>query len=397
MGRFAPESLFRVVFVSTAIAWISACSMHVIGPANSTPQPASKGSSHLAVADSQNFRVLVYDAPFVTGESASLVLGQPDFTHRNSSSQPSASEFEFPVDVAVDDGGNLWVADSMGDRIVEFKPPLTSGMNASLVMGSNHPSSIAFDSAGNLWVAGGTTVSEFTPPFASDRQPTLTIGAYTTCDPGPYHLYIPPSASATTLCAPSGIAFDSRGDLWVSDFYDLRVLEFVPPFSNGMAASLELGQPLATAFTSNSPQALSASSMCGPEGVAFDSAGNLWLADQECSRVLEFSPPFSNGMAAKLVLGQSGFTQGQLYKFPPAGANTQGHPAALWFDGNGNLMVADSSNGRVLTYTPPFSNGMSASSVLGVPNMTTAGNNCLRTLSETSADALCFPAGGATF
>lgn len=397
MRSFAPWPLFRVVLVSTASAWLCACSTRVIGPGNSTPQPTSQGNSHLAVADSQNYRVLIYDAPFVTGESASLVLGQPDFTHRDSSNQPSASEFGFPVDVVVDRTGNLWVADSMGDRIVEFKPPLISGMDASLVMNSYHPTSIAFDSAGNLWVTGATTVSEFTPPFASDMQPTLTIGAYSTCDPGPYHLYIPPSASATTLCAPSGITFDPKGNLWVSDFFNLRVLEFVPPFSSGMAASLELGQPLATAFTSNSPQAVSARSMCGPEGVAFDSAGNLWLADQECSRVLEFSPPFSNGMAAKLVLGQPDFTQGQLYKFPPAGPNTQGHPAGLWFDGNGNLMVADSSNGRVLTYTPPFSNGMSATSVLGVPNMTTAGNNCQRILSETSADALCFPDGGATF
>ena len=38
-------------------------------------------------------------------------------------------------------------------------------------------------------------------------------------------------------------AFDGSGNLWVADAFNQRVLEYTPPFSNGMAASLELGQP----------------------------------------------------------------------------------------------------------------------------------------------------------
>lgn len=171
----------------------------------------------------------------------------------------------------MDPAGNIWVADSMGSRVLEFQPPFTNGMDASLVIGIGFPVSIAFNSKGNLWVDDETAseILEFTAPFANDMKPTVNIGAYTTCDPGPYHLYIPPSASGTTPCGHSGIAFDAKGDLWVSDFYNLRVLEFVPPFSDGMAASLELGQPAATAITSNSSQGVSADSLPLRCGVRF--------------------------------------------------------------------------------------------------------------------------------
>jgi sugar lactone lactonase YvrE len=350
------------------------------------------------VADAENFRVLIYNAPFTTGESATVVFGQPDFNQRNSANPNTAGTFGFPVDVAVDTAGDIWVADSMGSRVLEFKPPFRNGMDASLVISGGFPSSIAFDRKGDLWVANLTELLEYAPPFASGTQPAVVIGAYTSCDPGPYHLYIPPFASATTLCAPEAIAFDAKGDLWVGDFYDLRVLEFVPPFSNGMAASLELGQPAATAFTSNSSQGISATSVCGPGGLAIDSAGDIWVADSSCSRVLEFSPPFFNGMAASLVLGHPDFTQGSPSGIPPAEPDTLSYPVGLWFDGKGNLIVSDSSNGRVLIYAPPFSNGVSATTALGVPDLTTKGNPCLQGGPLTpAADTLCYPLRAVTF
>jgi len=360
--------------------------------------PSSAGNSHMVVADSENFRVLIYDAPFTTGASASVVLGQPDFSTRNEPNIPTASQFGYPVDVAVDGSGDIWVADSMGSRVVEFKPPFTNGMVPSLVISGGYPSALAFDRKGNLWVADVGNVAEFTPPFTSGMQASVVIGAYTSCDPGPYHLYIPPSASANTFCGPSGIAFDATGDLWVSDFYDLRVLEFVPPFTTGMNASLELGQPAATAFTSNSSQPLSATSLCGAEGLAWDSSGNLWVADAICNRVLEYAPPFSNGMAASLVLGQPDFTHGaNELPLPPPEPNTLTGPSNLWFDRNGDLMISDGgTHSRVVIFTPPFSTGMDASAVIGQPNMTTVGDTCEGS-SGTAGNSLCFPDGGVTY
>lgn len=372
---------------------------------------SSSSNLHLAIADFEDSRVLLYKAPFSTGENASVALGQPDFSNRNAPVIPAANTLAYPAGVTVDSSGNLWVADSWDCRVLEFQPPFTNGMDASLVIGQptletvtsqhyacaifNTPVAVAFDSHGNLWVDDGwaSLISEFTPPFTTGMQPTLTIGQVSPCDIG-YKNYVPPYASATTLCGPDAIAFDAKGDLWVSDSADLRVLEFAPPFSSGMAASLELGQPPATAFTSNAPQPPSATSFCAPQGLSFDSSGNLWVAD--CDRVLEFVPPFSNDMAASLVLGQPNFTQGLNEAPVPPAANTLAGPVGLWFESNGNLMVSDSGNGRVLIFTPPFHNDMDATTVIGLPSMTSAGNACLND-QPPGANTLCLPEGGVAF
>lgn len=73
-----------------------------------------------------------------------------------------------PEAVAVDSAGNLFVADTQGNRVLMFKPPFATGMNASAVLGQanfndnqpgaalnqmNFPRGLGFDSAGNLLVA----------------------------------------------------------------------------------------------------------------------------------------------------------------------------------------------------------------------------------------------------
>jgi len=45
-----------------------------------------------------------------------------------------------------------------------------------------------------------------------------------------------------------------------------------------------------------------------PKRVAVDGVGNVFVSDSGNNRVVEFSPPLSNGKAATLVLGQSTLT-----------------------------------------------------------------------------------------
>jgi DNA-binding beta-propeller fold protein YncE len=79
-----------------------------------------------------------------------------------------------------------------------------------------------------------------------------------------------------------------------------------------MNANLVLGQSV---FTSSQGQAITtANSLYYPYDARFDPTGNLWVADCGNDRVLRYAQPFSNGMAANLVLGQPGVTT----RLPPA-------------------------------------------------------------------------------
>ncbi len=90
------------------------------------------------------------------------------------------------------------------------------------------------------------------------------------------------------------------GALVVCALFVLNPL-IVSAFYNGEAASIVIGQ---SNFTSNS-YSTSQTGIALPMGAAFDSSGNLWVADSHNSRILEFESPFTNGEAASVVLGQT--------------------------------------------------------------------------------------------
>src|SRR5205807_8230586 len=99
--------------------------------------------------------------------------------------------------------------------------------------------------------------------------------------------------TASTLSIPAGAAFDSSGNLGVIDQINNRMLKYTTPFSNGQAASLVLGQTTFTLNTANQGFAPTASTIYFPIGLAFDSSGNLWISDAGNNRVLEYVPTTS--------------------------------------------------------------------------------------------------------
>jgi hypothetical protein len=156
------------------------------------------------------------------------------------------------------------------------------------------------------------------------------------------------ATSSRSLGYISDLTFDSRGNLWVADIDENRVLEYTPPFTNGKAAAIVIGQKDFESNNRITPP--TSSSLYYPRGLTFDSRGNLWVADSENSRVLEYTPPFTNGKAAAIVIGQKDFKSS---KIVPVSASSLSYPAGLTFDSNGNLWVADSSNHRVLGFSLP--------------------------------------------
>jgi len=318
------------------------------GPSGSVVDAAG----NLYVADTGNCRVLKFTPPFNNGMSATLVLGQANLTSGCVPGvAPTASTLAAVTALAFDGSGNLWVADNGNSRVLEYTAPFSNGMAAALAIGQPStsasgcnqgagqaapsattlcmpglpnfpPSYLAFDSAGNLWVGdeGNSRALKYSAPFSTGMAAGLVIGQanFTSNSSG---ACLP---SATEMCSASGVAFDHSGNLWVGDDSNCRVLEFVPPFSTNMAASVELGQPAgANQFTEScSVNVTTQDVLFDAVGLAFDSSGNLFVGDRGNNRTMVFSPPFSSGMNAALVIGQANFTSGGSATPPTAGSQS---------------------------------------------------------------------------
>ena len=283
---------------------------------------------------------------FSNGQAATIVLGQNTFTTRTPTT--TATGLDWPSGIAFDSSGNLWVAESHNSRVLMYpKANLgTSGSSATIVLGQNSlttntaditatglnwPMGIAFDSSGNLWVVDTYNSRVLMYPKAnlgtSGSSATIMLGLNT-------FTTITPATTATVLYGPDSIAFDSSGNLWVTDNLNNRVLMY--PKANlgtsSSSATIVLGQNTFTTRTAD----ITATGLHDPSGIAFDSSGNLWVADFLNNRVLMYSDGdtdpttnnFVNGEAATIVLGQNTFTTNH----NNGGASSLFQPLCIAFD-----------------------------------------------------------------
>ena len=187
--------------------------------------------------------------------------------------------------------------------------------------------------------------------------------------------------SANSLHDPDGLASDSSGNLYVSDQQNSRVL-FYPAGST--TATRVYGQGGSFTTGNGNKGGISANSLNGPYGIALDSNGNLYVADYGNNRVL-FYPAGST--TATRVYGQGGSFTTNTTNNGGISANSLDLPTAVALDSSGNLYVADQYNNRVLFYP---SGSTTATRVYGQGgSFSTGGAN----KGGISANSLAFPTG----
>ncbi|MCE9616382.1 MAG: NHL repeat-containing protein [Lentisphaerae bacterium] len=264
------------------------------------------------VADQSNSRVLAFHDPFTFDTTADRVFGKSSF----SQVQPqfpygTAQSLMGPEGVCLDLSGNLWVADTLNNRVVRFPNPgsqPTTGAAADLCIGQ-----------------AGFVSSSASPPYA-------------------------PGLSATRLNNPHGVHVGPSGRLYVADTLNNRVLAYAPPFYSGMPAFAVFGQATFVEGLSNRGVGATAATLSEPGNIMEDAQGNVYVSDTRNNRLLKYNVPFGGGdLVADEVYGQSTMTTS--LPLPPSPASLYS-PSALAPDSFGNLFVADTENSRVLRFRP---------------------------------------------
>jgi trimeric autotransporter adhesin len=319
VARISPDGTLTIV-VGNGIQGFSGDG----GPATSAALDSPVGvavdsDGNLYIADIGNARVRK-----VSGGIISTVAGGGSADPGDGGPATSAA-LHSPVGVAVDSSGNLYIADYTTGRIRKVSGGIITTFAEVAV-----PVGIAFDSAGNMYIAGDTAVYKvsngITTTFAGMPDFTGSSG-----DGGP--------ATSATFEGPSGVAVDSAGNVFITDYGDgsLYIGSTVRKVSGGIITTVAGNGNIG--FSGDGGPATSAT-LDGPSGVAVDSAGNLFIADSLNHRIREVS-----GGIITTAAGSGDFlSSGDGGEATSAALHT---PAGVAVDSAGNIYIAETDGNRI--------------------------------------------------
>jgi sugar lactone lactonase YvrE len=207
--------------------------------------------------------------------------------------------FYLPFGVTLDSVGDLFIADTYNGLVEEI--PAKGGYASISVLPAAangdfvRPTSVAVDSAGNVFVAD---------PAANAVYEILASGGYTKV--------VSLGVAMGNFYQPGSVALDAAGNVYVADVENNAVKEILA--AGGYTVVNTLGSGFKT-----------------PEGVAVDSSGNVYVAD-------------SGNNAVKEILAAGGYTVVQTLAPSTGNFNL---PGAVAVDGSGNVYVADTGNNVV--------------------------------------------------
>jgi uncharacterized protein (TIGR03437 family) len=264
------------------------------------------------------------------------------------------AELLVPADVVLDRSGNLYIADSYAGRIRMVTPTgiisTVAGSGAiggnsgdggpALAAGLSGARGIAFDPLGNLYISSGNQIRMVAPNgIISTVAGTFSIGY--SGDGGP--------AANARLSSPSGLATDSAGNLYIADTGNNCVREIA-----GGTISTVAGKCVSFVDYSNLGDGGAATSaVIGmPTGVAVDSTGNLYIADQGNRRIRKVS----NGIITTIAGG--GNAEALLAPPGEPALNVFFAPVRLAVDSAGNVFFTAGELGNFKSGVYKVANGL---------------------------------------
>ena len=293
-------------------------------------------------------------------------------------------QLNLPSSVTLDGAGNMYIADSLHNRIrmvcgAALKTTIagttctTAGIISTIVGDGkpgytgdgamaaqatvNTPSGVAIDGAGTLYIADtGNDVVRMVS--AATGKISTVAGNGLTGDSNANLIGDGGPATSANLNAPLSVVADGVGNLYIVDSYDHRIREVKA--DTGIISTIA-----GNGFTSsnggggyNSDNIAATSSQLNfPYGIAFDTSGNLYIADSANNRIrkveavggaITVASQISTlaGTGAQGGVGSCGTSPS------PAISTALYSPQSVAVDAAGNVYIADTQNAGIRKVNP---------------------------------------------
>jgi RHS repeat-associated protein len=269
------------------------------------------------------------------GQSTTTFAGTGSSGSNNGNT--SFATFNNPLNSAVDAAGNVYIADAGNSMIRKINPSgivstfagagyagYADGTGTAAVF--RHPSFIAIDATGTLFVSDQQNhrIRKISPSgVVSSFVGSGSIGSANG------------TGTAASFQYPMGMAFDASGNLFVADAYNHKIRKITPSgvvsdFAGSGAAGAANGAGASASFNR-------------PMGLAFDTAGNLYVADRDNAMIRKITPA---GVVSTLAGSlPRGYVDGP---GNVAKLNTNN----LIVDADGNIYVVDQGNNMIRKVSP---------------------------------------------
>jgi sugar lactone lactonase YvrE len=264
------------------------------------------------------------------------------FTTNGITSPFATSACVTPRGMAIDSAGNLYVANAFCNTIEKFTPNGIGSIFAT--NGLSWPHGLVVDKDGNVLVANwnSNTITKFTP---------AGVGSI---------------FASNGVSAPFGLAVDSRGNVFVSNQGNNTIQKFTPDgvgsvfatypgpswvqfWGIGVDGSDNLFAILGGTIQKYTPDGVRSifvrepSPLASPFGLAVDSAGNVYVANQGANNVVKFTPDGFASIFAEVGDNHPEFIIVQKVVSPPV--------LAIALGTDGNLLISSRVPARLQSAT----------------------------------------------
>ncbi len=357
---------------------------------------AFDSSGNLYIADRNNHRVRKITSDGII----STFAGTTSAGFSGDGGAATSAQLSHPNGVTFDGSGNLYIADSGNNCVRKVTPSgiistfagtcgssgnsADNGLATSALL--NTPLSVAFDNSGNLYIAD----------YSNHRVRKVTSSGTISTFAGTTGGFSGDGGAATSaqLNTPSGVAVDSSGNLYIGDQYNHRVRKVALDGIISTFAGTTTG-----GFSGDGGAATNAQ-LRNPTGVVFDSSGNLYIADTANHSVRKITP--AGTISTVTGTGAAGFngngiaaTSAQLNY--PYGVGVDGS-GGLYITDNLNRRIRKIVFYYDLTLSTTGT-GTGTISSSGTPAGISCGTNCLSYLGTTAVtlSTTADPSNGSTF